>query len=105
MTDVVERSSKTFTVQVYVGRTATAPGTARYKLYSLTSKKTVLDWQTISSPGSSITITIPSSLNLILKGESYEDYELILQTDYDNPTIKQTQTKRYRVVDVEGVDN
>lgn len=101
MLDINERSSKTFTVKFK----PSAPTTARWRLKSIDNDEIVKDWTAITTPATSQTITITSDLNKIRRGKEYEIMEIAVQADYDDTSLKKTQSYRYRIRNVSAVDD
>lgn len=100
---VQEQSEQSFTVRFLSNRALSAPTTARWKLSSLETGAVVQDWTAIASPGSEETITISGALNTIRNYSAEEEYELVVQSDYADTSLRQTKTFRYKVADTYGV--
>ena len=106
MIEVNERSAKSFTFRFLdSSRALSAPTTARWRLKNLETGAIAKDWTSISSPTSEETITITSDLNTIRAGCEKEQYELVVQSDHDDTSKKQTRSIIYRVVNISAVDN
>lgn len=106
MTEVQERSAQSFTVRFLdASRALSAPLTARWRLKNLENGTVVKDWTSISSPTSEETITITSDLNTIRAGCAKERYQLVVQSDHDDTSKKQTQSIVYQVINISAVDN
>ncbi len=106
MREINERSARTFTAKFLDnGGALVAPGTARWKLWNLTANKEVIPWTVIGTPAASESITIEASDNKILTGRRKETMELIVQSDYGDEVLQQTQTIRYAIKNVEGIQD
>ena len=104
--EIYERSARTFTATFLdSGEAPTAPSNARWKLYNVTAATEVVAWTAISTPASSETITVNASYNKIRTGAKREIMELMLQSDYDNESLQQTQVLRYAIRNVPGIDD
>lgn len=101
--EVVEQSEQAFTARFLSARALSAPTTARYKLISKATGNIVIDWTAIGSPGSEETIVIGADKHTIRAGGDTETYELVVQSDHDDSTLKQTASFVYRVRNVEAV--
>ena len=106
MKEVKERSAQQFTVRFFdASRALSAPDTVRWRLKNLNAGQIVQSWTSITAPTSEETITIPSNLNTIRAGCASEVYELVVQSDHDDTTKKQTQSINYRVINISSVDD
>ena len=103
--EVQEKSEQAFTVRFLDNRALSAPTTARYKLRSLVTGETVKDWTSIATPGSEETVVITADLNTIRAGCDRERYELVVQSDHDDTSNRQTQAHRYVVVNICAVED
>lgn len=103
--EVQERSEQSFLVRFLDNRALSAPDVARYKLRHLHTGQAVKDWTAISSPASEETVVIPSDLNTIRSGSATEVYELVVQSDHDDTTKKQTEAYQYKVCNLATVED
>ena len=106
MREIYERSARTLTVSFLDGTEAlAAPATARWKLWNKTAKTEVVAWTAISTPSTSESITITGTQNQIRSGRDREVMELMVQSDYDNENLIQTQVFRYAIKNLGGIDD
>lgn len=106
MKQVSERSAQSFTVRFLDStRSLIAPSTVRWRLKNLETNEIVKDWTSITTPTSEEVITITSDLNTIRAGCAREHYELVVQSDHDNTSKKQTRSIVYQVLNISSVDN
>lgn len=106
MREINERSARTFSVSFLdSGGALTAPSTARWKLWNVTTQEEVIPWTVISTPGTSESIVVNASYNRIRKGATREVMELVVQSDYGNETLQQTKTLRYAIRNVIGIND
>ena len=106
MIEVQERSAYRFTIRfLNSGRALSAPTEARWRIKSIETGQIVKDWTSIASPSGEETITINSDINTIRRGRESEVYELVVQSEPNDVTRKQTRSIRYRVVNISGVDD
>jgi hypothetical protein len=106
MREVNERSSCTFLARFRNTTGAlSAPGTARYRVWNVTSGRVLLDWTAIATPAATETIIVPASLNVTQTGQRLEIIELAVQSDYDDDDEQQTQAIRYRLRNLPSVED
>ena len=102
---VQEKSAQGFTVRFLNNRALSAPTTARYRLRSLANGEIVKDWTDIASPSSEETVTVTADLNTIRCGLRREHYELAVQSDYSDTSLRQTQRYCYTVENAAAVED
>lgn len=106
MTEVKERSVQKFKVRFLdSSRALAAPSEARWRLKNLETGEIVKDWTTIATPSSEETITINSDLNTIRSGRRAERYELVVQSEHTDTSLKQTRSIQYKVVNLSAVED
>ena len=72
---------------------------------SLQNGEVVKDWTDISSPTSEETVTVTADLNTIRCGLHREHYELAVQSDYNDTSLRLTQRYQYTVENAYAVED
>ena len=79
------------------------PLSVRYRVECLTTRRTMLDWTDVS-PASSVTVTIPASLNVLNKQtNSRERRQVIFEANYGTDTAF-TNARAYDVENLQGIE-
>ncbi len=97
-----EGSYVTVTAKFYDGDTATTPSTARYRVDCETTRKPLLEW-TEATPGTSITISVPATLNYMQdQAHTRERKVVTVEANYGTSTAYTNRIK-YEIVNLQGV--
>lgn len=102
---VNEGSEQSFTVRFLSARALSAPTTARWRLKSISSGGIVKDWTAIAAPSSEETVSVSGAYNTIRAGLDEEQYEFVVQSDYDDATILQSASYLYTVKNISAIDD